>query len=153
MPNGALRASQTDGASNVLDATIGEDSDLPDGMWGCYDPDMHVITFARGLDRVEQRCTQAHEEIHAERRDEPATGTPWNDWYDEKREAAVEAEAARRLIPLPALIDALRWSNRDEEVAEQLDVDLDTLRCRSANLTSEECSSIEGALYDEWSSA
>lgn len=108
-----------------------------------------VALLRHGLSTAEWNSTIVHEAIHAERGDGPCA-TPW---HEAKQERAVELEAARRLIPLPALIDALRWSNRDEEVAEALDVDLDTLRCRSANLTSDECMAIEAALYDEWASA
>lgn len=108
-----------------------------------------VALLRRGMSRAEWNSTVVHEAIHAERGDGPCA----TEWHEAKQERAVDIEAARRLIPLDALIDALRWSNRDEEVAEQLDVDLDTLRCRSVNLTSDECVAIEAALYDEWRSA
>lgn len=135
--------------ANVNEATV-EERVLPGDLLGFYDADRHLIVLDSRLLAAERRCTLMHERIHAERRDRADGPT---EWHDLRCERVVATEAARRLIPLPALIDALRWSNRDEEVAEQLDVDLDTLRCRSANLTSDECVAIEAALYDECQSA
>ena len=48
------------------------------------------------LSRAEERCTLTHELVHAER-------GPFPCWLTAREEAAVNAEAARRLIPLDAL--------------------------------------------------
>ena len=55
------------------------------------------------LSRAEERCTLTHELVHAEL-------GPFPRWLTAREEAAVNAEAARRLIPLDALGEALAWS-------------------------------------------
>lgn len=52
--------------------------------------------------------------------------------------AITVASFAARLIPLRDLCDALAWSERDQEAAEQLWVDLPTLRVRLATLLPSE---------------
>lgn len=70
----------------------------------------------------ERRCTAAHELIHAERGD--TTCDP-----------SVHREAARRLIDLEALGEALATYGEDAaQVADELWVDEDTLRTRLQHL-------------------
>jgi gp43 len=52
---------------------------------------------------VEERCTLTHKLVHAEH-------GPFPRWLTAREEAAVNAEAARRLILLDALGEALAWS-------------------------------------------
>ena len=61
------------------------------------------ILFDIRLSRVEERCTLAHELVHAER-------GPFPRWLTAREEAVVDAEAACRLILLDALGEALAWS-------------------------------------------
>lgn len=103
-----------------------------------------VALLRRGLTSAEWSCTVVHEGIHAERDDGPCV-TPW---HEAKQERAVEDEAARRLITLDALIDALMWTNDDRELAEELDVDLPTMRTRLSRLTETETAEINARLDD-----
>ena len=52
--------------------------------------------------------------------------------------AAFEYPAARRLIKMEHLLDALAWTEHLEELADELWVDLDTLMARLDGLTPEE---------------
>ena len=72
----------------------------------------------------------AHELVHVERGPVPA-----DPWLAAREERAVEAEAARRLIPLEALAGALAWSRRPVEVADELWVDVQTLAVRIGGLS------------------
>lgn len=107
-------------------------ADLRPHRLGCWDPDTQVIWLDRSLGQVGRRCTLAHELVHAERNDE-ACGT---EWHEEKQERLVDREAARRLISLDALVDALLWTLDDAELADELWVDLDTLRTRRDALST-----------------
>lgn len=62
--------------------------------------DGRVIWMDPRLTQVQRRCTIAHEAVHCER------GVP----ADAREERAVEVIAARRLVALDALVDALVWS-------------------------------------------
>ncbi|EUA68537.1 hypothetical protein I541_5544 [Mycobacteroides abscessus] len=44
--------------------------------------------------------------------------------------------ASRHLIPLPALLRGLQWTNDDYELAEELWTDVHTVRVRRNNLTA-----------------
>lgn len=68
------------------------------------------------------RCTLVHELIHLERGH--STCQPPD------VEADVAREAARRLIPIDELADALAQTRSELEIAEMLWVDVDTLRTR-----------------------
>lgn len=41
---------------------------VPDGLWGTYDPDHHVITLRFGLGPLQMLCTLMHELGHAAHR-------------------------------------------------------------------------------------
>ena len=94
--------------------------------------------------QAERRCTIAHELIHLERG--PAPDDPW---LRAREERAVEAEAARRLITLDALADALAWSDRPVEVAEELWVDVQTLDVRVDGLNPAERAELDTRLTDD----
>lgn len=83
------------------------------------------ITYARDMLQRERRTVLAHELIHLER---GATVC------DAREEAAVEQEAARRLIPIDELASALAWTRNVDELAEELWVDAALVRCRMAHL-------------------
>ncbi|MGN7213312.1 ImmA/IrrE family metallo-endopeptidase [Brachybacterium paraconglomeratum] len=67
------------------------------------------IRMRRRLLQVERRCSLTHELIHLEH---GHTGT-----CSPATEAAVDEEAARRLIPWGQLLAAVRWARSEEELA------------------------------------
>lgn len=89
------------------------------------------ILLHPGLTAVEARCVLAHEIVHAERGPSP-------EWARSKEERIADAEAARRLIPLDDLADALVWSHHPGELAELLGVDRPALLARLEGLTDPE---------------
>uniref|UniRef100_A0AAU8B0J8 IrrE N-terminal-like domain-containing protein n=1 Tax=Dulem virus 32 TaxID=3145750 RepID=A0AAU8B0J8_9CAUD len=90
-----------------------------------------TILLRISLSEVRARCVLAHEIVHAERGTAPA-------WARAREEAVVSAEAARRLISLDALAEALAWSLSLSEVAEELAVDRPTLEALLGDLTPQE---------------
>lgn len=102
---------------------------LPEGLLGWTDHEQRRIVLHRDMLQVERRCTIAHELEHVQRGPVPA-----DPWLAAREESAVEQAAARRLIGLEALGDALAWSLDEHEVADVLWVDVDTLRVRMAHL-------------------
>ncbi len=104
---------------------------LPDDVLGWWDPATSTIHLDDRLTPVERRCVLAHEQIHAEREDRPCP-LPW---LDAKRESQVEAETARRLIPLERLARALRCCVDVHELADELHVTVDYVRIRLDRLT------------------
>lgn len=85
-----------------------------------------VIVLSPDLTQAERRCTLTHELIHIEH---GHTGgcSAWD-------EAATAQLAARRLIPVEALAEALVWSTSVPVLAEELWVDQATLRNRLEHL-------------------
>lgn len=80
--------------------------------------------------QVQRRCTITHELAHV------TLGHIGG--CDAGEEAAANEWAARRLITMDALKDALLWADDLGEVADELWVDLDTLKNRLDCLTDEE---------------
>lgn len=113
-----------------------------DGELGWWDPDRRVITLAVGQTQAERRCTLAHELEHAQRNDEDTSEA--SPVLAVRQEIAASARAARKLIPLPALIRALLFSSDETEIAEELHVDVDTVRIRLMTMTT-----FEHAIVDE----
>lgn len=102
--------------------TVEWTDDLPHDVLGETDG-VCRIRMRNGQLQVERRCTITHEMIHVER---GHTGC-----CDEKAEARVRREAARRLIPLTALAAAIVFHGEDwPAVADELWVDEDTLHIR-----------------------
>ncbi|MEV5720855.1 hypothetical protein AB0L41_43910 [Amycolatopsis mediterranei] len=99
--------------------------------WGDYRDG--VIRVHTTLVQVEARCTLAHEIVHHEHRDD-ILGYCGVGWLDTRLERQVHAAAARRLIIVPELADALLWSDDPNEIAEQLVVDTRTLYTRVIDL-------------------
>lgn len=106
-----------------------DDEEL-DGALGWFYLDRDEIVMDDRQTQVQRRSTLAHELVHAERRDEPC-GSLILDW---RQELAVSQLAARRLIPIRALGEALAWAADVDEAADELWVDADTLRVRLAHL-------------------
>jgi hypothetical protein len=98
-----------------------------------------VIALRAGTSSAQRRCTLAHEIVHLERG--VADCGPWAG----REELLVHREVARRLIPLPLLAAAVRELGGQaelNELAQVLDVDLETARCRLAMLSNGERAAI-----------
>jgi Zn-dependent peptidase ImmA (M78 family) len=107
---------------------------LDDDLMGDYEHDRRLVRLARGMRQTERRCTAAHEYVHAVRGDLPSCSA----WHERKQERAVERVAARLLIPLEELARASLWSDDIAELADDLWVDVDTLRQRLRDLRPDE---------------
>lgn len=64
-----------------------------------------------------------------------------------RRERQADRVAARRLIPLEPLAEALLWATDEYEVADELWVAVDTVRTRLDDLGSSEVAYIEDRLW------
>lgn len=94
-----------------------DDDDLLDGAEARYYATVDRIIMDRRLEtQRERRSVLTHELGHQARGDLPCG----DDRLDERQECAVDQWAARQLIELPALADALKWSDDPDEVAECL---------------------------------
>jgi hypothetical protein len=98
--------------------------DMPGDLLGFTDHDSQTIYMAKGLLQRQRRAVLAHELNHL--RDRGAT------------ETTVEAVTARQMITLDALVDALLWSQDENELAEQLWTGVATVRDRLERLTPAE---------------
>ena len=117
-----------------------------DGPLGLSHASTGVVILERDQTIAERRVTLTHELIHIERGHDGC--------QDNKAEGAVEREAAARLIPLDALVSALLWSDDDYELAEELWVDVETVRTRLNNLTEQEHRELSERLWArEWGAA
>lgn len=93
-----------------------------DGLLGSWCERTRVMTLHPDMNQAERRCTATHELIHAER-------------GDTECDPSVHQEAARRLITIEALGEALAFYGGDmHQVAEELWVDEDTLAVRLRHL-------------------
>lgn len=101
------------------------------GLLGRVDYPHATITLHPGLLQAERRSTLTHELVHLER-------GPAVVGYVDVEERAVEVEAARRLIDLAQLVDAVRWTDDVHELAFELWVDPDTVRIRLRSLPEHE---------------
>ena len=88
-----------------------------------------MIWMAR-QDQAERRCAIAHEIIHLERGDTGAC-TP-------AVEAEVNREVARRLIPFWGLLEAVKWTQHERELADELWVTVPILQARWETLRADE---------------
>lgn len=123
---------------------------LPEGVRGRYYPDMDLIVIDDRLTQSERRSTLMHELVHRMLGHEP-TG---DERLDARQEKACEEEAARLLIPLIRLADAHLWGKHPAELAEELWVDVDTLRTRVTTLNEWEKDYINRRLEaQDWGAA
>jgi hypothetical protein len=105
-----------------------------------------VIALRAGTSAAQRRCTLTHEIVHLER-----GGADCGPWA-RREEMLVHREVARRLIPLPVLTAAARELGADGDLArlaQALAVDRETLRCRLAMLTPEECVQVGTAAWGD----
>lgn len=102
---------------------------MPAGVAGVTCWETMTVTLDVHLLQAERRCTIAHEMEHIRR------GPPPDDpLLAEREESAVEQAAARRLISLADLGEALAWARSLSEAAEELWVDPPTLQTRLDHL-------------------
>jgi hypothetical protein len=103
-----------------------------------------VIALRAGTTPGQRRSTLAHEIVHLER------GADDCGWWQPREERRVHAEAARRLISLDALDEAVRLTLPGDRrsVASLLDVDLETLDTRLDNLRPAEVGLLRQLLAD-----
>ena len=90
--------------------------------------------------QAKRRCTLAHELAHIE--------LGHTDGCTPREDVAADRLAARRLIDMHRLLDALRWAEDLREVADELWVDEPTLMARLDALTDDERAQIV-QLYEE----
>lgn len=114
---------------------------LPSGYRGLLTP--AGIYLDCRLSQAGRRCTLAHEIVHLER-----GPVPDHPHFAALEEHAVEVIAARRLIRITHLIDALVWTQNLHELAEELWVDTDTVITRVQHLTTREHAHIETELAE-----
>lgn len=106
-------------------------------IWPCHGawhPETDVILVDQAISRAERRCALAHELAHMDTGDR-ATGVCW---FAARQETAADRVAARRLIEVEDLGRVLRWSSDRREIAELLNVSLNVLAIREANVTDDE---------------
>lgn len=119
--------------------------ELPPGVRGLVKGNR--IWLCRTLDQAGRRTTLSHEIGHLE------LGMPIyprHHLYTRREERMVDAMAARRLMPLPKLIDALKWSNNVDELADTLWTTPRMVRCRLETLDPIEVAELEHHLDGEW---
>jgi hypothetical protein len=105
------------------------------------------IWLCKTLDQAGRRTTLSHEILHFERGIVPQ---PRHSMYTRREERIVDRLAARRLIPLPKLIDALRWSSQPAELADALWTTERMVECRMNALDPIEVAELENSLDDGW---
>jgi hypothetical protein len=114
--------------------------DLP--TCGHWDPDARTIYLRRGLTQRQRRAVLAHEVEHASNDDRVLLDAVLH----ARRERATDAVAARRLIPIELLAHAAVWTGNERELADELWVDVHTVRVRLATLTAAERRALERAV-------
>jgi len=102
-------------------------ADLPAGLLGFCDHDKRTIWLTNGMSQRQRRAVLQHERTHLLR------GRVCGH-FEQREELAVEQQTAHSLIPLAALVDALKWSRDTHEVAAELWVPVDLLVVRMAHL-------------------
>ncbi len=116
-------------------------SDLPGNRCGQVSWRENSITIDPRLPRPAQRCTLAHEIQHIHR-------GPCPPGHRSQEERAVEEAAARDLIGLHDLGEALAESTDLDYVAAVLDVDRPMLEARLGRLRPEEAAWLEDRLAE-----
>lgn len=130
--------------------TLDTDVLLPEGERGRWYNEHEVMLLDRDLDRIGRRCTAAHEVEHALAGDEGCGAALDEDYFTIKMERRTDSRAALKLIPLAALIEALRlYEGDDEAILEHLDVDQDMLDMRRETLQPDERRAIREAMTPE----
>lgn len=98
---------------------LGEHLPHVDIVWRRLPGDLRGVTDGRTIwldprmTQAQRRCVVAHETVHCER------GVP----ADAKEERRVDQIAARRLVALDELVEALLWTRHTAELVDELWVD------------------------------
>ncbi len=100
-----------------------------------------------GLTQAQRRCALTHEIVHLER-----GPVPRNPVLAAAEERIVADIAARRLIPLRSLLDAFMWTRptNHHDLADELWVDVPTLRIRLSGLDRHEVAELNRAIDRRW---
>lgn len=93
--------------------------------------------------RAEWDCTIAHEIVHLDRGDRCTLG---DDVVNVRLELAVARCAARKMLPAWRFAGVDLYGRHPQEIADELGVDLDTLRVRSNDLDDYDLTIINGRL-------
>ncbi|WP_152364832.1 ImmA/IrrE family metallo-endopeptidase [Microlunatus speluncae] len=106
-----------------------KDDTLLQGADAWWYPDHDLILMDARTKQVVKRSALAHELAHRERGDRACEGRPAR-----RQELAADQWAARWLIGIEPLAEALRWTSCEVEAAAELWVTLQLLRVRLAHL-------------------
>lgn len=120
---------------------------LPDDLAGGWDGDGRIIIDSR-LTQAARRSVLTHELVHIAR-----GSVPDDPVLMAREEAMVDEIAARALIGLDTLIDALRWCRGvpSADMADEVWTDRHALLVRLATLTPAERATVAEALADcDW---
>ncbi|MBF6411247.1 hypothetical protein [Nocardia farcinica] len=100
-----------------------------------------------GLTQAQRRCALTHEIVHLER-----GPVPRNPVLAAAEERIVSDIAARRLIPLRSLLEAFMWTRPTNfhDLADELWVDVPTLRIRLSGLDRHEVAELNRAIDQRW---
>lgn len=109
------------------------------GPMGTCKHSTQTVSLRRDLSQAERRATLLHELEHLEH-------GPAVVGYVDQDEKATRERAARWLIPLDNLAAAMVWAVDDHELAEELWVDLGTVRTRLSTLTADETNVLNARL-------
>jgi hypothetical protein len=101
------------------------------GDAGWYDFETQTISLRRGMTQAERRSTLRHELEHHFR-------GPFLEMFIAREEEACEYAAARDLIDIRKLGEALAWTQDLDEVAEELWVDAELVLIRTRRLHAAE---------------
>ncbi|WP_248582559.1 ImmA/IrrE family metallo-endopeptidase [Nocardioides sp. InS609-2] len=93
-----------------------------------------VILIASHQDWASKRSSLAHAVAHLDLGHCHETAR----FFNRQHEVEANQMAARRLISLPALADALCWTRDYHEIAGELDVDVELLKVRETHLHATE---------------
>jgi Zn-dependent peptidase ImmA (M78 family) len=97
-----------------------------------------VILLEARDSAAERRSSLAHAIAHLDLEHRSASGR-----VDSRQEREADVLAARRLIPLEALADTLRWTRDEAEMAAELLVDRETLTARLTCLSEGELAALK----------
>lgn len=111
---------------------------LPEGLREVLCPQRRVIVIDAGDSWPAKRCSLAHAIAHLDLGHAEIPGRI----FDRDHERHANQMAARRLVTVEQLVDVLCWTQYETEVAEELQVDLETLRTRRDHLHPSELAKI-----------
>lgn len=103
---------------------------LPNGLWGCYDNETHVILIDRRLTYTAKRCTLVHELLHWKHGD---TGCSNN---RSKQERRCRTQTALLLVNPTELALLERMYEYEWQIADELDITTQVLEDYRSTLAS-----------------